>query len=170
MHCAACVRRVEKALGGVDGVREASVNLATEKATMVFDPAHTGLEAMKQAVEEAGYGLVEPEDSAGRRRDRGWHRDGSGSSQRGYRDSAPPGQGDVRGAARRELILLLSVAGAIPAIGDFAGRGLLIWRACYAGSVLGRLAILRRRLVGDTASEREYAHSDCSGHQRRLPV
>ena len=38
MSCAACVRRVEKALAGVDGVREASVNLATEKATMVFDP------------------------------------------------------------------------------------------------------------------------------------
>ena len=38
MTCASCVRRIEKALGRVDGVAEANVNLATEKAHVVFDP------------------------------------------------------------------------------------------------------------------------------------
>ena len=39
MTCASCVRRIEKALGKVEGVQEASVNLATEKARVVYDPA-----------------------------------------------------------------------------------------------------------------------------------
>ena len=98
MSCAACVRRVEKALAGVDGVQDASVNLATEKATMVFDPAHVGIGAMKQAVEAAGYELVEPEVAPAEEADRIGL--GAGSSRRGF-DSAPPGQGDVRGAASR---------------------------------------------------------------------
>src|SRR5207248_11706306 len=55
MTCASCVRRVEKALARVDGVRDASVNLATEKARVVFDPAVAGLDGLKAAVEKAGY-------------------------------------------------------------------------------------------------------------------
>ncbi len=59
MTCASCVRRIEKALSKVDGVTEASVNLATEKAKVVYDPQTTTLEAMKKAVERAGYGVRE---------------------------------------------------------------------------------------------------------------
>src|SRR5688500_204242 len=59
MTCASCVRRVEKALTKVEGVSEASVNLATEKAKVVYDPQATTLEAMKKAVERAGYGVRE---------------------------------------------------------------------------------------------------------------
>src|SRR5579864_1403351 len=57
MTCASCVRRVEKALGRVEGVNEASVNLATEKAHVVFDPARVSLDQMRSAVERAGYTL-----------------------------------------------------------------------------------------------------------------
>jgi len=42
MTCASCVRRVEKALAKVEGVHEANVNLATEQATVRFDPAVAG--------------------------------------------------------------------------------------------------------------------------------
>ena len=59
MTCASCVRRIEKALSKVEGVTEASVNLATEKAKVVYDPQATSLEAMKKAVERAGYGVRE---------------------------------------------------------------------------------------------------------------
>ncbi|MGD9022725.1 MAG: heavy metal-associated domain-containing protein [Deltaproteobacteria bacterium] len=38
MTCAACVRRVEQGLTDLDGVDQASVNLATEKATVTYDP------------------------------------------------------------------------------------------------------------------------------------
>ena len=55
MTCASCVRRIEKALVKVDGVESASVNLATEKAHVVFDPAKAGLDAFRAAVEKAGY-------------------------------------------------------------------------------------------------------------------
>jgi P-type Cu+ transporter len=59
MTCASCVRRIEKALGKVEGVQEASVNLATEKARVVFDSELTSLETLKKAVEKAGYAVRE---------------------------------------------------------------------------------------------------------------
>ena len=56
MHCAACVAKVERALRGVEGVAEANVNLATERATVWVDPgAPGGLPTMRQAVEGVGY-------------------------------------------------------------------------------------------------------------------
>ena len=58
MTCAACVGRVEKALAGADGVVEASVNLATERAT-VRTAAGTDVEALYEAVRKAGYDVVE---------------------------------------------------------------------------------------------------------------
>jgi Cu+-exporting ATPase len=60
MHCAACVGRVERALRGVPGVAEASVNLATERATVAFDPGAADLAALRAAVAAAGYELGEP--------------------------------------------------------------------------------------------------------------
>jgi P-type Cu+ transporter len=55
MTCASCVGRVEKALNRVDGVAAAEVNLATEVATVHFDPALVGLEELTAAVTRAGY-------------------------------------------------------------------------------------------------------------------
>ena len=60
MHCAACVGRVEHALTAVAGVEAASVNLATERATIAFDPARTDFARLREAVEAAGYELGEP--------------------------------------------------------------------------------------------------------------
>jgi len=68
MTCASCVRRIEKALGKVDGVQAASVNLATEKARVTYDPAVATTVQMQAAVERAGYTIGEsaavPEQSA----------------------------------------------------------------------------------------------------------
>jgi Cu+-exporting ATPase len=55
MTCASCVRRVEKALSRVDGVAEARVNLATEAATVGYDPARVTPEQLTAAVAAAGY-------------------------------------------------------------------------------------------------------------------
>jgi P-type Cu+ transporter len=57
MTCAACVTRVEKALASVDGVSTAAVNLATEEAAVTIDRSQTDLEALRKAVEGAGYTL-----------------------------------------------------------------------------------------------------------------
>jgi len=60
MTCASCVRRVEKAIGRLDGVAGVSVNLATEKANVAYDPSVVRLPAIKQAIVKAGYEAVEP--------------------------------------------------------------------------------------------------------------
>lgn len=64
MTCASCVLRVEKALTGLDGVEKAAVNLATEKATITFDPSRTTTERLGAAVAGSGYKLVLPENGA----------------------------------------------------------------------------------------------------------
>lgn len=58
MTCASCVSRVEKALSAIPGVSEASVNLATEAATVRADQG-VALNALRAAVEKAGYTVGE---------------------------------------------------------------------------------------------------------------
>ncbi|TMF47772.1 MAG: copper-translocating P-type ATPase [Chloroflexi bacterium] len=55
MTCASCAMRIEKGLKKVPGVRNASVNLATEQAAVTYDPAQTNLEQMVRSVEAVGY-------------------------------------------------------------------------------------------------------------------
>jgi Cu+-exporting ATPase len=58
MTCASCANRIERRLNKLDGV-SASVNYATETATVEFDPA-VPPEALVEAVESAGYQAVLP--------------------------------------------------------------------------------------------------------------
>ena len=60
MTCASCVNRIERFLRKTPGVAEAAVNLATEKATVTFDPAVAGRSELVGAIEAAGYD-VKPE-------------------------------------------------------------------------------------------------------------
>jgi Cu+-exporting ATPase len=60
MTCASCVARVEKALNAVPGVQSASVNLATEAATIKVASAVT-MQALAKAVERAGYEIAHEE-------------------------------------------------------------------------------------------------------------
>ncbi|MEZ4415516.1 MAG: heavy metal translocating P-type ATPase [Gemmatimonadota bacterium] len=55
MHCAACVGRVERALQGVPGVLECSVNLVEETASLTVDPSAFDAASATAAVEKAGY-------------------------------------------------------------------------------------------------------------------
>ncbi len=55
MHCAGCVARVEKVLQSLSGVQAAQVNLATETATLHYEPATVRLEQVVKAVQESGY-------------------------------------------------------------------------------------------------------------------
>jgi Cu+-exporting ATPase len=55
MSCASCAMRIEKGLKKVPGVVDAQVNLATEVATVTYDPTQTGLEQMIHKVEAVGY-------------------------------------------------------------------------------------------------------------------
>jgi P-type Cu+ transporter len=58
MTCAACAIRIEKGLKKLDGVEEASVNLALEKSTVKYDPAVTNVAALQKKIEGLGYGVV----------------------------------------------------------------------------------------------------------------
>lgn len=57
MTCASCVSRVEKVLKAVPGVADASVNLATEKATVRLVSGTAEISALEAAVKGAGYGI-----------------------------------------------------------------------------------------------------------------
>jgi Cu+-exporting ATPase len=55
MTCAACSRTVERSLNKTAGVAEAAVNIATEKASVTYDPALLGGAALVAAVRDVGY-------------------------------------------------------------------------------------------------------------------
>ncbi|CAL9638857.1 heavy metal translocating P-type ATPase [Streptomyces sp. enrichment culture] len=100
MTCAACVRRVEKKLGRLDGVT-ASVNLATGRAR-VSHPPHIDPRELVEAVRSAGYTAALPEPP--RQEDPGeTHREGN---REGSREEDP----DASDEARRERHRLLVTA------------------------------------------------------------
>ena len=63
MTCASCANRIEKSLNRLDGVT-ASVNFATEKAAVDFDPGRVAPDELVAAVESVGYGAQVPHPTA----------------------------------------------------------------------------------------------------------
>jgi P-type Cu+ transporter len=72
MTCASCVKAVERNVGKLEGIETVSVNLATEKAKIIYDPSVVRLSDIKQTVVKAGYEPLEIEsgDQADADRDR----------------------------------------------------------------------------------------------------
>lgn len=64
MTCASCSQAVERVTRKLEGVEEASVNLATEKLFITYDPSVLRLSEIKKAVEKAGYKASEEEENA----------------------------------------------------------------------------------------------------------
>jgi Cu+-exporting ATPase len=58
MTCAACVRNVERAVSKQDGVSEVVVNIATERATVSYDPNLVKLPDLVERIGKAGYGVA----------------------------------------------------------------------------------------------------------------
>src|SRR5215210_6142623 len=63
MSCASCANRVERSLNEVDGVL-ATVNYATERATVDYDPASVSTEQLVRAVEAVGYTAALPDSDS----------------------------------------------------------------------------------------------------------
>ena len=61
MTCAACARSIERTLSGTAGVERAHVNLATNTATVEYDPARATVRDFVGAIEDLGYGVPERE-------------------------------------------------------------------------------------------------------------
>lgn len=58
MNCATCALNIEKSLKNVEGVDEAKVNFGTEQATVKYNPEKVKLSKLENAVETAGYGVI----------------------------------------------------------------------------------------------------------------
>jgi Cu+-exporting ATPase len=100
MTCASCATRVERRLNKLDGVT-ATVNYATEKARVEFDPAAVAPEQLVDAVAAAGYAAALPATAPA-----------AGDAE------TPPGKPDETAALRRRLIVaaLLSVPALVMAM------------------------------------------------------
>jgi len=64
MHCAGCVNSVEKALGKVEKVKGASVQLTTESAEIEFEGDAFPFDEVREAIENAGYEVEEPKNDS----------------------------------------------------------------------------------------------------------
>jgi len=56
MSCASCAARIEKGLASLEGVSQATVNFAAEKATVLFQPDQTNVSNLIEKVKDLGYG------------------------------------------------------------------------------------------------------------------
>lgn len=61
MTCASCVSRVEKKLRSLEGVTDAQVNLANERATVEYLESHLGMKDFQDALEQIGYHIPQTE-------------------------------------------------------------------------------------------------------------
>ncbi|MCW4055101.1 MAG: heavy metal translocating P-type ATPase [Candidatus Bathyarchaeota archaeon] len=66
MTCASCSQAITKSLINTEGVKDANVNLATEKATVSFYPKKTSYAKIKKAIEDTGYQVLERETKKAR--------------------------------------------------------------------------------------------------------
>jgi len=58
MTCAACANRIEKGLNKLEGVSEANVNFAIERATVTYDPSVVDVARMEQSIQKLGYDTI----------------------------------------------------------------------------------------------------------------
>ena len=63
MHCATCTEAVKDSLMKLKGIEDARVNLATEKASFVYDPKLVSMIKIEQAIKSAGYQVAMDEVS-----------------------------------------------------------------------------------------------------------
>jgi Cu+-exporting ATPase len=63
MSCSACAAHVQRAVSKLEGVAASDVNLATEKLNVKYDESKQSFETIKKAVDNAGYGLIEEQQS-----------------------------------------------------------------------------------------------------------
>ncbi|MBX5458125.1 MAG: copper-translocating P-type ATPase [Thermogemmatispora sp.] len=126
MSCASCARRIERGLQRLPGIKEASVNFATEQATVVYDPMLVNPALLVEKVEQLGYealpllaqtakGEAEVEDRLGTRPEAA---SALVQSEEGQGLPAVSGLAEAqRRAARRRLwLLLMAVALSLPVV------------------------------------------------------
>ena len=142
MTCASCVARVEEALSSVPGVISASVNLASEKATVEYLEG-TELADMRRAVKDAGYEL--------------------GPEAQALEDVTTAAQREIR-VLRNRFIVAVILASIIMVLGfspSFRRPALSTMGSGHASAVLGRPAILPRGMGCIETQDLRHEYLDC---------
>lgn len=94
MSCVNCAQSIEKALNNKEGVYNATVNFATEKVAVEYNPEQLSLAGIKKTIQDVGYQIIEAETTL---------QDTEGQERQRY----------IR---RLEILLAISVALTIPII------------------------------------------------------
>jgi len=130
MTCASCVTRIERFLGRADGVADAVVNLATERATVHFDPGRIDRGGIVAAIEAAGYEVAAPAANA-----------------EAADDQADVARASERGALLRDAVVATAIGLAMMAVSLWPGGApwpmerINVWMlapATFVQFVLGR--------------------------------
>jgi copper chaperone len=58
MSCEHCVRAITKAVGGLDGVSDVSVDLKSKTVTVTHDPSKSPVGKIKSEIEDQGYDIL----------------------------------------------------------------------------------------------------------------
>jgi Cu+-exporting ATPase len=132
MTCASCVNRITRFLGKVDGVVDATVNLAAEAATIHFDPARVTIRDLAEAVAAAGY-VARIEQAAAADHDAGVE---DLAEARSERDAAAAAH--LAGLRRR---LVVATVFTLPILGGLARMTVAPWLPAILSDPLFQLAL-----------------------------
>ena len=176
MHCAACANRIERALNKAPGVESCSVNYATTRATVSYNPAQTDARKLRDVVKSAGYDAIVPDEESGDESNS--HHDASG-----VQDAENQARAEEYAGQKRKFIiaLVLTIPVAVLGMGahlfpslqstfNFAGRP---WIELVLTSVVLFWAggeFFQRRLGRGQASRRRHEHAGLHRHFRGLCV
>lgn len=131
MSCASCVAHVEKALKGVEGVKECSVSLASNTAQVDYDPSLTSPGKLRSAVQGAGYDLITDAGEDERQ------------AEEKAEEAAAKEYSDLRRDTIGAAILAVTVMAVSMALPAFSWKGYLLWGlATVAVFVFGRRFIV----------------------------
>ena len=146
MTCASCANRIERKLNKLDGVT-ATVNYATEKARVEYDPGAVAPEQLVGAVEAAGYQAALPSTEPA----------SDGAAEAPEHDASAPLRHRLILSALLSLpVLLISM---VPAL-QFDNWQWLALQPRDPGRAVGRLAVPPGRVGEPQARRRDDGHAD----------
>ena len=155
LHCAACVGRVERALGAVPGVERATVNLASGRARVTLSAA-LGEGALEEAVAQAGYRAERPARVGG-----------SGGSDRKPGPRRPPGSAGPGPVGRPDAALGAAHGRCPGRPGPGASRALAVAPGIRGPGARGR-AFPPGGLAGSQGRRRQHGQPGRPRHRRRF--
>ncbi len=134
MTCASCVRRLERALGAAEGVREVAVNFASERARVTFDPSKTDTARLAVVIRAAGYepvlaagALEEPAEAGARPAPRGAPDDADPESRARELELSGLRKALFLSGVLSVVVFIGSMGGMVPGVPAFLTEPFVLW-------------------------------------------